>query len=323
MEDIKLSIIIPCFNSFHMMNQSLEFFSQNPDESFELIVVDDCSTDESYELLQQYAISANFPMTVVRNSHNCGPGGSRNRGIQEAKGQYISFLDADDFYTDEYFKEVFPHLNGVNDCVIYDFKFLYDNGKEWTYSSFFKDLEEGYVDSKKATAFVRGSTCGKIYKKALVAEKKLQFLDQRRYEDMPFTKSVISYCEHIVYIKLPLYVYVLHNNSLTHNDSLFTIDNVRNAYEYVLKHLNPDMVEEKKTIFAVEYLASSALIAIKQKSRKEWIEFVKTQEHICEGYASSRYLKEYAKSKQVEINLIKNKAYYLLRLFLILKERVK
>ena len=140
---------------------------------------------------------------------------------------------------------------------------------------------------------------------------------------MPFTKCAISYCEHIVYIKSPLYVYVLHNNSLTHNDSLFTIGNVRNAYEYVTEHLNPDMVEEMKTIFAVEYLTSSALITIKQKRRKEWIEFVKSQEQICQGYASSQYLKEYAKSKQVEIILIKSKAYFLLKIYLILKERVK
>ena len=322
MKNVKLSIIIPCFNSFNMMSRSLDYF-QHSDDSFEVVVVDDCSTDGSYESLLQYAERANFTMTVVKNIQNSGLGISRNRGIQEATGQYIVFLDSDDFFTKDFFEKIMPLLDGVNDCIIYDFKYLYDNGKETIYSSFFRNIKEGIVDPKIATAFVRGSTCGKIYRKNLVDVKEIYFLDQRRYEDMPFTKCMVSCCNRIMYIKAPLYVYVHHNASLTHNDSLLTIENAKKAYEYVSNILGSDMAEEKETIFAVEYLVSSASIAIKQKKRKEWIQFVISQESICKGYKSSRYLKEYAKHKQLEIKLIERKAYYLLKIYLILKKNAK
>ena len=323
MSGIKLSIVIPCYNSYKRMTRALSFFSRNAQYAFEVIVVDDCSTDGSYEALVDYARTAAVRVRIERNPENAGPGAARNRGIREAAGEYVTFLDSDDYFTEDFFSCVFPALDGKNDCVVFDFKFLYESGREWEYASFFKKMPAGYVAPKEAVAFLRGGTCGKIYRRAVMAEHGIRFLDQRRYEDVPFTKCTVSFCSRIFYIPVPLYVYVLHAGSLTHDDSTRGIQTVINMFSYLSEHLNPEMREEKQILFIVEYLLSSSFHFVRRLSRREWVAYVKEQEALCEGYEKCRYIKAYSKSKQLELLLVRRKRYLLLRMYLWLKGKIR
>ena len=79
------------------MQRCLESLERQQYKNFEVIVVDDSSTDDSYYQLKMYAQNSELNMTVVSNEKNRGPGYSRNVGIKLAKGRWISFCDADDW----------------------------------------------------------------------------------------------------------------------------------------------------------------------------------------------------------------------------------
>lgn len=90
-----ISVIMPVYNGGSTIRQAVEsVFSQNV--SLELLVIDDGSTDDTTEVLSAYQNRTDF--YYLKNQHNIGAAASRNRGIKEAHGQYIAFLDADDWW---------------------------------------------------------------------------------------------------------------------------------------------------------------------------------------------------------------------------------
>lgn len=96
---MRVSVVIPCYNSARFLNESVASIASQTIPAIEIIIVDDASTDDSYE----YACSLQDKFTdirinVLRNKKNLGPGPSRNRGIAESFGNYVAFLDADDVW---------------------------------------------------------------------------------------------------------------------------------------------------------------------------------------------------------------------------------
>lgn len=90
-----VSVIMPVYNGASYIKEAVDsVFSQNV--SLELLVVDDCSTDGTVEILKEYKDRSNFHF--LQNVHNLGAGESRNKGLRAAKGKYIAFLDADDWW---------------------------------------------------------------------------------------------------------------------------------------------------------------------------------------------------------------------------------
>ena len=94
----KVSVVMPAFNSERYICDAIASVRNQTFDEWELIVVDDCSTDGTYEKLCEYCKSFKGNAKVVRNEKNQGPGLSRNHGIKEANGKYIMFLDSDDYF---------------------------------------------------------------------------------------------------------------------------------------------------------------------------------------------------------------------------------
>ena len=195
-----LSIIVPCFNSFDILQHTLQNMEERIHDHVEFVIVDDCSTDDSYNNLIKYAEKSSLNIRLFKNENNMGAGVSRNNGLKIATGKYITFLDSDDYFSNEYFDEVVPLLDGNNDCIIYDFLSVKKNGKSTHLSAFYTNMQEGFIDKKETLVFLKGATWGKIYKKECVDKSGALFLDQKRNEDMPFTKGVIDSCEKIFYL---------------------------------------------------------------------------------------------------------------------------
>ena len=92
----KISIIIPVFNASKLINKSIASILSQSLEDIEIICVDDVSTDNTLEILNKYA--KQYDSIKVLTQENQGSGKARNNGIKEAEGEYIGFLDADDFF---------------------------------------------------------------------------------------------------------------------------------------------------------------------------------------------------------------------------------
>lgn len=92
MEEPKVSVIIPCFNSEKYLPLAIQSINYQNSEHLEIIIIDDGSTDQSVQ------IASTFPNVKLITQANTGPSSARNKGLHAAKGNYIGFLDADDEY---------------------------------------------------------------------------------------------------------------------------------------------------------------------------------------------------------------------------------
>ena len=92
-----VSIISPSYNCKEFISQTIDSVLAQSYSNWELLIVDDCSTDGTYELAKEYS-EKDCRIKVFRNEKNCGAAVSRNKGIQNSKGQYVAFLDSDDIW---------------------------------------------------------------------------------------------------------------------------------------------------------------------------------------------------------------------------------
>ena len=100
---IKVSVIIPVYNVEPYLKEALDSVINQTLREIEIICIDDCSTDNSYNILEEYAKKDNR-IIIIKNEENLGVGISRNKGIRLSKGEYIGFVDGDDYIVNNYFE---------------------------------------------------------------------------------------------------------------------------------------------------------------------------------------------------------------------------
>ena len=130
----KFSIITPSYNSWQFMSKYWTSLEQQTFQDFEVIVVDDCSKDDTFEKLKAYVKSSPLNIKLLQNSENHGPGYTRNRGMKEATGEWLTFADSDDSM-DIHLLEKAEAVISTNDraavpinCIVYDYNIV--KGKE-------------------------------------------------------------------------------------------------------------------------------------------------------------------------------------------------
>ncbi len=262
---IKFSIIVPCYNSFNKMENCLKMLERQTYKDFEVIIVDDCSKDNSYELLNEYKNNSKMNIKLYKNEKNSGAGYTRNIGIKKSKGEFLLFIDSDDYVSDDILDVANSYLKSENiDCFVFDY-FKCSNKGSVTIDMI-PDGSNGYVDRNDAFKFIRGCTCGKIYRSDIVKKNNIYFSNSIRNEDMPFTKVAISFCNTIFYYKeKPLYYYVMNNESLMHNKSLLNEENALQAYKLVSEKCNDEVKDYLEIVFIKECLYSMLSTMITKK----------------------------------------------------------
>ena len=114
---MKFSVIIPVYNSEKYLNKCIDSIVTQDYENFELILVDDGSSDSSQKICREYA--DRFENVSLICQENSGPSAARNRGIDCAKGDYITFVDSDDWVRDDYFIKLEAALNDEPDVLFF------------------------------------------------------------------------------------------------------------------------------------------------------------------------------------------------------------
>lgn len=322
-EEIKLSVIIPYYNSFLLMKNALHFFEQNYRDDVELIIVDDCSTDGSFEQLDQYARQAKTAITLLQITKNMGPGVARNTGINEARGEYITFLDADDYFVEETYDLLIPLLDGKRDLVICDYLWI-QKGEPTQYgSNFYGHVEPGVLSPEQAVAYLRGNTCAKFYKRERIQESGIRFSAKRRCEDMPFTISMAGMCQSIFYIKRGLYCYVQHEKSIMHQGNYASAENTLDSFHYIKEQLGDKYPQEVEACYLVSCLSSVAQKLTLTQNRRQWVQSMEQLEKSYPNCYHNPYLSGYSRLRRGILTLIHRRYYGLLKLYVRLKPIVR
>lgn len=181
----KLSIVIPVYNTALYLKECLESIISQTYSEIEIICVDDCSTDNSADIIREYA-AKDSRVKYIKHTENKKQGAARNTGIDAASGKYITFIDSDDYLSDKYVYEKCINLMEKHNADIITFSFTSFDTKNniEKYTNVLKNLpEKCNVDSRNMRE-VGVTVWNKIFK--LEDIKKVRFPEGMKYEDIPF-----------------------------------------------------------------------------------------------------------------------------------------
>ncbi len=254
--NIKVTIVMPVYNAIEYLQDSIVSILNQSYEEFELICVDDGSTDGSSDYLDKCA--ENDKRIIVIHQENQGGGAARNRGLKAAKGKYIIFFDSDDKFERELLEKTIAKADSDNlDITIFNGD-TFDNvtgeikSAPWLIRGDVKKIEKEPFD------VVNTSVWNKLFRREYLEEKNLFFQNNRIADNIFFTFMSIIYASRIGIVNEVLIHYRTNNtNSITSKSDRYPKDTI-NALLSIKNRLEQDGVfEEKKNIyvgFAAEYL---------------------------------------------------------------------
>ena len=262
----KVSIIVPVYNVELYIEKCLESLVNQTLEEIEIIIVNDGSKDNSKKIINKYI--EKYPNKIVYlEKENGGLSDARNYGIQYATGEYIAFLDSDDYVkTDTYEKMYNKAKNDNADLVECDFYWSYKNKNK-------EDIGFRYTnDKKEMIEKIRVVAWNKLIKKEIIVDNNLKFPKGLRYEDVEFTYKLILYINKVSFIEEPMIYYVQRDNSISkvQNDRTKEIFSVlENVIDY---YKSNGFYKEYKTVLEYIYVryifCSSLLRMVKIKDKK-------------------------------------------------------
>ncbi len=264
-----ISIIIPSYNAEKYINKCLDSVINQTKKELEIIVVNDGSTDHTEKIIKEYKDNR---IKYYKNS-NQGIGKTRNFGILKSTGKYIMFLDSDDYLEKNACELLYEKAEKDKlDIVICDFYKKYDNGEiEEIHNANFENssLQE---NPDIINEFL--SPWAKIYKRELLIDNKIRFVENLKYEDAPFVIEALDKAKTIGKINECLNYYVIHTNSETTIrdrrcfDILKIIDKIRN-YTKGKKYL-----QEKIDKLTVRMITNYTIQQRVQENKKIGMEFI-------------------------------------------------
>lgn len=208
MSEIKVSVIIPVYNAEKYLKECLDSVISQSLKEIEIICIDDGSTDNSLEILKEYTQNDN--RIIVLQQKNSGAGVARNRGLKIAKGEYLSFLDSDDFFDKQMLMKSYCEAVKHNADIVMFRHNRYDEGNDKFYRlshmmnpNNFPKIEIFNVEDMESNFYfsIYGWTWDKLFKKSLINNYNLRFQTVRIYNDMFFTYSAVVAATKIRYIE--------------------------------------------------------------------------------------------------------------------------
>ena len=215
-----LSFIIPVYNVERWVPGCLESVVQQGFEDYEVILVDDGATDGSPQICDEYA--ARYPQIRVIHQENQGLSGARNTGIREAKGEYVYFVDSDDFLVPNSLSKVLE-IALSNDADVAGFNSLGGSREELVAKSTLINNENRVSsevmngDEYIATRNYLTTVWWYIIKREYLLSLGLSFPLGRHLEDGSFTPFVLFQAKRIIHVEATVYCYVTQQGSIMHN----------------------------------------------------------------------------------------------------------
>lgn len=244
---VKISVIMPVYNDEDNLRRSIESVINQSLKDIELICVDDGSEDNSLNILKDF--SKLDDRIIVLNQENQGSGSARNHGMNHAKGEYVAFLDSDDYIiSSDAFSCLYHEAKNKNmDMVSGRIQFISKTGTSEEFLCF-KPIKE--INIKKVDDYgLPWYFYKNIFKRSFLIENDIKFIDLLRGQDPVFFTEILSKLEY--YLEVPILYYAYHTPSGVNkiNDSLKYYDYVVHYYE-VFKIL---MDDEKFKNMVYEY----------------------------------------------------------------------
>lgn len=226
----KVSVVVPIYNVEKYIKKCLDSLVNQTLQEIQIILVNDGSTDESGNIAKEYA-SKYTNKIIYLEKENGGLSDARNFGMRYTEGEYIAFLDSDDYVENTMYEEMYNKaLQENSDYVECDFLWEYPDKVK-------KDKRIPYSNKKEMLTNVRVVAWNKLIKREILEKNNISFPKGLRYEDIEFTYKLIPYLNKVSYVDKEFVHYVQRNNSIANVQNertaeVFTIfDNIIKYYQ--------------------------------------------------------------------------------------------
>lgn len=233
MKPNKVSIIIPIYNGENCLEQCKMNLQKQTFKDLEIVFVDDGSKDSSLEKL--YHMKEELAQYTVRIFHqeNKGISSARNAGMELADGEFITFMDQDDYLEADYVEMLYRNI-GHNDIVVSGYNRTKTNGKV---------MRKVSLGDEEWAKFLNVATWGKMYRKEFIEHNEVKFLNVVKGEDVYFTLKAYSKTSRIKVIPYVGYHWIDNDKSVT--NTVYTQINESTSLIYLFDKIYPEIKDSK------------------------------------------------------------------------------
>lgn len=210
MKNPKISVIVSVYNTEKYIEKCLDSLLNQTYSNIEIVVINDCSTDGSLKILKKYAKKYDN-MILIENKENKGLSYSRNVGLEKATGEYIGYIDSDDYVDPTYYEQMMKAIKKEkSEIAIADMKIVYEDGSFPDYVSKGCNGEVNTLNIIKNG--LAASACNKLFKREII--EKYKFSEGKLNEDLAVILPSIVAAKKISYVENNNYYYVQHTGSI-------------------------------------------------------------------------------------------------------------
>ena len=306
-----LTIIVPVYNtaSDNKLAFCLDSLVNQTVKDYEIIAVNDASTDDSLDVLLRYKEKYPEIFKVIDLPVNRHQGGARNEGIKAARGEWIGFIDSDDWITPDFYEKLIKKgeetgadVVGCGYTVVHEQTF--EKGK--IISEITGDTT-GIMTTEKRKKLLRnsGSMVMKVYRASLIKDNHLDFPEHIFYEDNCAGPVWVMYYKHFEYIDEPMYYYYQHDTCTVHTITAARCMDRLTAGEKMLSELKSrGFFEEYRTeienIFTVTYFVNTLFSYMRVKKNRKFSVVKHMRKRMLEEFPDFRNNPDYGRFMDAE-----------------------
>lgn len=283
---MRYSLITCTFNAEKYIDSYFDVIKKIEYDDFEVVIIDDCSTDFTYEKICEIKNESNIRIITYKQEVNMGPGIARNKGIKLSSGERIVFLDVDDKVASGIFNVLDLY---TGDCIFFDYYKWFIDGRLEKHSSLNgkKVCLTNIDDVMRRTT---GAVWGKVFLREIINNNGLEFPKLYKTEDLVFLIAYLVNCNTVVQCGKPLYYYRISTTSAMNTNIDNQIVNAEEAMK-ILKTVLANHVETYDIIFSKEITYDLTNIYIRLgKNKNELKEFWRDKNtNICTGRNRNYY----------------------------------
>lgn len=322
-----VSMIIPVYNVRDYLRKCLDSVAAQTYKNLEVIIVNDGSPDDSLEIIREY--TARYPHFRCYTIENRGIGGARNYGMERSTGEYVLFLDSDDYIAENCVEVMMAAAAKTDSDIVvancYDVR--EDGSVLLAYRNQYRNATTSLAQEPEIL-FNRVSAWGKLYKRELLDG--LEYVSRVWYEDMRLIPKLYLRAKKITYVDDPLFYYVQREGSIMNNRNFRRNLEVIEAFEDLLSYFREqgayDTYQDALEFLVIEHVAVAGVSRVAMGKGGERNEVIaKLQEYLAsfDDLYHNSYLKTQARNRKIVLWCNRHGWYWATKLLLSAKRVLK
>lgn len=305
----KVSVLIPVYNTEKYLSKCIDSVINQTLKDIEIVIVNDGSKDNSQIIIEQYAKKDSRIKYCVQE--NSGLGATRNKGIELATGEYIAFLDSDDWVENDYYELMYNQaINTKSDMVISDYT-VDSLNSSYIYENKYEQIDKRRYIKDVLMRNVSGFSWNKLYKRELINSNNLKFPLRENFEnieDQYFTLKTLYLSKKISFLNKPLIHYIIRDNSIVNTYQKKLIDDGLNFYrqisEFFIRYNADDDIYEALEIGMLKHICQCLSNECKNTNKKSLRERLNEYKRILNIKEYQKIIDKFDGSNKIKYNSI-------------------